>query len=379
MDEQSLIERPDAILPLADGDHFLVRQPAASGVKTRKISKTDLADELGSDDVEGPASATDSDFAQFDSTTGKLIKDGGLALDTDGSLAADSDDKIPSQKAVKNYVDTHAGGGGTVKSGVATLSSGAVVVSAPTVAADTVVVVTPTTAPSTAGTALYVDPADFVLATSFTIKSDDAADARDVFWMEVDPTPTPMVLFADATSADAYVTKDWGSDESETWLTFGIAFDSSALTFWNGDSGSGVLADMLDNIDGPKCMLNVAVIGADTWFFHGSPGSDTISSPAPTAGVWQDCEMHFLASGTCEFYIAGSLVGSFSDGGNTTRKVRMGQAGADPNAASLVYLRDVKVGTTRGGSELFADDFSGGDLSNWDSTTGACTVVPDPF
>ena len=36
----------------------------------------------------------------------------GLPLDIDGTLAANSDAIVPSQKAVKTYVDAHAGGGG---------------------------------------------------------------------------------------------------------------------------------------------------------------------------------------------------------------------------------------------------------------------------
>jgi hypothetical protein len=55
--------------------------------------------------VVGPTSSTDNDFVQWDGVTGVLIKDGGLSLDTDDTLAADSDLKIPSQKAVKSYVD----------------------------------------------------------------------------------------------------------------------------------------------------------------------------------------------------------------------------------------------------------------------------------
>jgi hypothetical protein len=61
-----------------------------------------------SEHVTGPASATDGDFVQFDGTTGKKAK-GGLALDTDNTLADDSDVKVPSQKAVKGYVDANAG------------------------------------------------------------------------------------------------------------------------------------------------------------------------------------------------------------------------------------------------------------------------------
>jgi hypothetical protein len=59
----------------------------------------------GVGDVVGPASSTDGHFAQFDLATGKLLKDGGLALDTDGTLAANSDTKIASQKATKTYID----------------------------------------------------------------------------------------------------------------------------------------------------------------------------------------------------------------------------------------------------------------------------------
>ena len=55
--------------------------------------------------VIGPTSATDSHFAQFDGTTGKLIK-GGLSLDTDGTLSANSATRVASQGAVKTYADT---------------------------------------------------------------------------------------------------------------------------------------------------------------------------------------------------------------------------------------------------------------------------------
>lgn len=57
--------------------------------------------------VVGPASATDSNFAQFDGTTGKLIK-GGLSFDTDGTLAANSATRVPAQSAVRTYVGAYA-------------------------------------------------------------------------------------------------------------------------------------------------------------------------------------------------------------------------------------------------------------------------------
>lgn len=54
--------------------------------------------------VVGPASAVSGQLASYSGTTGKIIADSGLALDTDGALAANSDVKLASQKAVKTYV-----------------------------------------------------------------------------------------------------------------------------------------------------------------------------------------------------------------------------------------------------------------------------------
>jgi hypothetical protein len=53
--------------------------------------------------VIGPVSAVSGNFATYSGTSGKIIQDSLLALDTDGALTANSDLKIPSQKAVKTY------------------------------------------------------------------------------------------------------------------------------------------------------------------------------------------------------------------------------------------------------------------------------------
>lgn len=62
----------------------------------------------GGGDFSGPGSATDSDFVQFDGTTGKLGKDGGLSLTTSlGSPGSDA--KIPSEKAVRSALSAAPG------------------------------------------------------------------------------------------------------------------------------------------------------------------------------------------------------------------------------------------------------------------------------
>lgn len=53
--------------------------------------------------VTGPASSTASNFASFNGTSGKIIQDSGISLDTDAALAANSNTRVPSQAAVKSY------------------------------------------------------------------------------------------------------------------------------------------------------------------------------------------------------------------------------------------------------------------------------------
>ena len=59
----------------------------------------------GSGDVVGPAGSVANRLATFGDTTGKLLADGGAVLSTDGTFASNSDAKVPTEKAVKTYVD----------------------------------------------------------------------------------------------------------------------------------------------------------------------------------------------------------------------------------------------------------------------------------
>ena len=84
---------------------------AAQGTNTTQAASTAFvvaeiaAAGSGAGDVSGPASSVTDNLVSFSSTTGKAIKDSGLALDTDTTLAANSDSKVASQKATKAYVD----------------------------------------------------------------------------------------------------------------------------------------------------------------------------------------------------------------------------------------------------------------------------------
>lgn len=94
------VEAGDTLLCTADG--------TASGNQATVGAFWDIIQVNIDGAVTGPASATSDDFATFNGTTGKIIKDSGWSRDTDVTLAANSDNKIATQKAVKAYVDANA-------------------------------------------------------------------------------------------------------------------------------------------------------------------------------------------------------------------------------------------------------------------------------
>lgn len=91
------VEAGDTVLCHVDG--------SAAGTQAAVGANWDIIQVNIDGAVVGPSSATADHIPQFNGTTGKLIKDG-LALDTDNTLAANSDTRLPSQKAVKGYVDS---------------------------------------------------------------------------------------------------------------------------------------------------------------------------------------------------------------------------------------------------------------------------------
>ena len=76
---------------------------SAAGTQTDVGANWDIVEKNISGAVSGPASSVTNDFAFFDGTTGKVLKDSGVKLSTDGTLGSNSDSLIPTQKAVKTY------------------------------------------------------------------------------------------------------------------------------------------------------------------------------------------------------------------------------------------------------------------------------------
>ncbi len=70
--------------------------------------------EAGSGDVTGPSSAIDNNIATYNSTSGKIIQDGGskIITEAEGITNNDNDASVPTAAAVKDFVDSHGGTGG---------------------------------------------------------------------------------------------------------------------------------------------------------------------------------------------------------------------------------------------------------------------------
>jgi hypothetical protein len=91
------VEAGDILICLTDG--------SAAGTQAAVGANWTIVQANVDGAVVGPAAAVSGNFPAFSGTSGKLIADSGVALDTDGTLAANSDAKLASQKAVKTYAD----------------------------------------------------------------------------------------------------------------------------------------------------------------------------------------------------------------------------------------------------------------------------------
>lgn len=100
--------------------------------------------------------------------------------------------------------------------------------------------------------------------------------------------------------------------------------------------------------------------------------------PLANAAGYQVIEIHWKRAsgpgGASDPYVDGVQLWSDTDFYDTPATLVTIGGGGDTNA----YARSVKIGTSRGASDIFEDDFSGG-LSGWDVVSGDAQIVADPF
>lgn len=184
------------------------------------------------------------------------------------------------------------------------------------------------------------------------------------------------VMKADSTAGDSYARFDLSGDEPDVWLTFRLAVSSASLAFFDTNS-SGALVSLKASPGGNNAQVKLLSNPPAVWDLL--PGGGGALATSPSANTWMLIEIHYdSGGGTFDFYRDSVLLGTHAANSDVGR-LYVGQFDAVTDPDSVFYYDDVKLGTTRGGTDLFADDFESGDFSAWTSTTGDVTVVNDPF
>jgi hypothetical protein len=198
----------------------------------------------------------------------------------------------------------------------------------------------------------------------------------------------PFALKCDGTSSDAYVYKVLASDLDEFYLTFAIVLPSALISFIEAGNFSGEFYQLYDAADwsGGGSTFNTieGLFLNETdakWWTDSSSGGDFGTAPAGDTGI---CVQTHIKVSTNEetVQINGtpfSVTASLSSWGSL-HAFQLGYRFTNADASEKVYIYDVRLGTTgMGSSDVFADDFSSGDLSLWDGSVGAASVVTSPY
>lgn len=201
------------------------------------------------------------------------------------------------------------------------------------------------------------------------------------------------VLKCDASSADAYLVKDGITWPGGGWYAeYKVAFPSATLTslaslpsgsvfaaaYWqvfDGTGGSGTTS-IYNSIGDPPTYSAAGVTSPAEMYAVGTNTKTQTSLFA--ANLWHTVQIHFDGT-NFNYTIDGTPYAGLTDTPfSTFDSLVVGGRFASHVPNEIYYMDDIKIGTTLGGTDIFADDFESG-LSGWDAVVGAATVVADPF
>lgn len=185
---------------------------------------------------------------------------------------------------------------------------------------------------------------------------------------------------------DNYAEKDLGADYDELYIQFALICPTAFLDIFGplgAHSTSGYFYGILDNgaafVEGLLSHFDGGVGGSEvSW----RTDNEFANFGGPVVADTTHCvQIHLVASTDTEnVRIDGvDYPQTVSFSGNPLRTLRLGYFFGFAETNEFVLLGDVKVGTTGyGSSDVFADNFASGDLSNWDSSTGDAVVEAGP-
>ncbi len=186
------------------------------------------------------------------------------------------------------------------------------------------------------------------------------------------------VLRLDAASGSGIVSRDLVTMYSEVFVTVDVAFSASYLTGLLAQAfGHPVLEATASTSDDQALdIFQQSSVAKWAWDF----GTPTTFTPATaiTSLQFYTVEMHVTAGSpfATQFWIDGVSVGALTISANLA-DIQYLDLRAEGGWAGLIYFDNFKAGTTRGASDIYADDFSG-DLSGWTNAVNDATIIADP-
>jgi hypothetical protein len=185
------------------------------------------------------------------------------------------------------------------------------------------------------------------------------------------------VLKADCSAADAYARKELFSLPSNFYAQFDLLIPGATMAALDAD-GARFGADNMEiavGFDGFFTTPPFTTTSCDYWTDATPNGPFT----GLTADAWHTIRYRYNAHA-----ITWTLDGVTFDTYTVTATAHteffdFGGQFAHHTAGEIYYVDNVKIGTTPGGTDLFADDFESGTFGAWDSTSGSVSIVTDPL
>jgi len=354
----------------------------------------------GSGDVVGPASATDNALARFDTTTGKLLQNSIVIVDDagavtgltsldiagtvavvavidDDTMATATDTNLSTSEAIKAYVDSGAGGGGTVTevTGTANQIDVATGTTTPALTLSSTIV---TPGSVDVGSTLDVTGAttlDTTLNIGGTISIDGVID-DDTFATATAlniPTSESVKAYVDASSSSgdsmiqtvvvthAFSAGDWVYLNGAVWT---LASNASAATAEKVGYISAISTTVSFTLQmGGYITTGLSGLTAGQVSFLGTGGAATTTEPTANGAISLPLFVAQTTTTAIMLTYRGVVVGSAAATGALLSATRLTSGSGTYNVPAGVDKIIVKVqggGASGGGSNPTATTFSSG-------------------
>jgi hypothetical protein len=187
---------------------------------------------------------------------------------------------------------------------------------------------------------------------------------------------------SDCSAADAWLFDSWSTVTPPWFAQFDLYIPSSTFTALVGDEATANLFQAgFTHKD--QFFLTAHHTDGTSDSFPGSDGINymTLDAPGNPVAAFTPDTIHTVqasrdSGGTLTWKVDGVTIFSYTQNIDF-HEIFLGGFDSNVTSGEVYYFSNVKIGTTDGGTDVFADDFSSGDFSAWGTVHGSPTVVAD--